>query len=89
LTALNRTSQEKSTCLYEYDIQMMASQYLLQNAMYMFLGDDNTLKEPEFSYFGTAEMFMDLLIKNVNRTGYTFFKGALFKLNIKTLLSHL
>jgi hypothetical protein len=42
---------------FDYDVQLMSSQYLLQNVQFL---DD--LSQSNFSLFGTADTFIDLLI---------------------------
>jgi hypothetical protein len=76
---------KKSQFLYEYDLQMVAPQYLLQNIQYLFLGDDNSLSNPDFSLYGTADNFMDLLIKNAARTGFNWKKGGVILTEYKNL----
>lgn len=77
---------KKGTYLYEYDLQMVSCQYLLQNAQYLFLGnEDNSLTQPDWTLHGTANDFIDLLIQNANRTGYTFEKGSVIQTGYKDL----
>lgn len=76
---------KKSAFLFEYDITMMAPQYLLQNAQYLFLGDNNELTQPDFSLYGTADTFIDLLIKNAARAGFTWTKGGVILTEYKNL----
>lgn len=76
---------KKGTYLYEYDIQMVSCQYLLQNAQYMFLNSDNSLTQPDWTLHGTASDFIDLLIQNAKRTGYPFEKGSVIETGYKDL----
>jgi hypothetical protein len=79
------TITKKSQYLYEYDVQMVGTQYLLQNAQYLFLGADNNLTQPDFSLYGTANDFIDLLISNAARTGIAWTKGGVVESEYKNL----
>lgn len=74
------------TYLYEYDLTMDAEGGLLARAQYLFLGDDNSLKESDFSLMGTAEDFIDLLIDNANRVGEGWIKGQVIPTDYKSLI---
>lgn len=50
---------------YTVTFNSLASQ--LKKIQYLFLGDDNTLREPEFPLMGNAQTFMDLLFMNIDR----------------------
>ncbi|HEY8660602.1 MAG TPA: hypothetical protein VIL78_16315 [Hanamia sp.] len=70
---------------YKYEMQMVSSQYALSKAQYMFYDSMNILREGEFSLTGNAGMFIDLMIKNINRidTGWT--KGGIIDTGTKTI----
>lgn len=76
---------KKSLYLYEYDITMKSAQYLLQNTKYLFLGDDNSLSQPNFSLYGTADTFIDLLLQNAARCGIAWRKGGVMQTEYKNL----
>src|SRR6218665_1908270 len=50
--------------LFEYDITMQSTNHILAKVQYLFLGDDNSLKEGDFSLTGTAADFLKLVVKN-------------------------
>lgn len=58
---------------FKYSIKMQAEGSDLSKVQYLFLGDDNTLKEPQFSLMGNAQTFIDLILSNTNRfmSGWT------------------
>ncbi|RPE05559.1 hypothetical protein EGT74_24560 [Chitinophaga lutea] len=65
-----------STYLYEYTLVMQSEYYDLGKAMFMFYDAANELKEGEFSLMGNADEFLNLIIKNANRVGAGWTKGA-------------
>lgn len=65
---------------FDYDIQMMAAQYLLQNVVFL-----NDLSQPDFSLYATAETFMDQLIINAKRNGINWKKGGVIGTEYKNL----
>jgi hypothetical protein len=69
---------------YEYTLIMKAEGQDLNRAQFLFLGDDNTLRESEFSLMGTADTFMDLLLANAARVG-TWEKGQVIPTGYKNL----
>lgn len=74
-----------STYLYEYDITMEAVGATLSRAQFMFLGDDNSLKESDFSLMGTADDFIDLVLKNISRVDTGWVKGETIQTEYKNL----
>lgn len=65
---------------FDYDVQLMAPQYLLQNVQFL---DD--LSQSNFSLFGTADTFIDLLISNARRNGINWKKGGVIASEYKNL----
>lgn len=83
--ARDPTVQKNSIYNYVYDMQMLSSQYIVSKAQMMFYDSNNQLKEGDFSLTGNAEMFIDLLIKNVNRIDSGWQKGAVISSGTKTI----
>jgi hypothetical protein len=79
------TVKKDSTYGFEYDMILQHSQYELANAQYLFYGSDNTLKEGDFSLHGTADDFIDLLVKNMNRISSGWVKGGVIQTDYKNL----
>lgn len=77
--------QKKSTYNYVYSMQMVSSQYDVSKAQMMFYDSTNELTEGEFSLTGNAEMFIDLLVKNVNRIDSGWQKGGVIVTETKTI----
>jgi hypothetical protein len=75
-TAVNR---------FDYTVIMQFEGYDLSKAQYLGLGTDNTLTESEFYLMGNADMFMDLLIQNMNRISSGWVKGQVIATNFKNL----
>lgn len=73
------------TFLYEYDMKLQAEGIQLARAQFMFLGDDNSLKESAFSLMGTASDFIDLLIQNASRVSSGWIKGQVIPTEHKNL----
>jgi hypothetical protein len=61
------TSTKLSKYKFNYTLTFNSEGYLISRIQYMFLGDDNTLKESDFSLMGTARDFMNLLMQNIAR----------------------
>jgi hypothetical protein len=59
--------KKESVTSYDYTVTMQAYQSDLNKIQYLFFGDDNSLKEADFSLMGNADTFIDLLIKNLQR----------------------
>lgn len=74
-----------STYKYIYQMQMVSLQYDLSKAQYMFYDSNNELREGDFSVTGTADIFIDLLIKNVNRLNPGWTKGGVVATETKTI----
>ncbi|MFA5450592.1 MAG: phage tail protein [Dehalococcoidales bacterium] len=74
-----------SSHLFQYSAVFEHPKYDLLKAIYMFF--DNTPAPPqgEFSLTGTAEVFIDLLIANANRTGTGWVKGDVEETEYRTL----
>ena len=70
---------------YKYEMQMISSQYSLSRAQYMFYDSNNELREGEFSITGNADVFIDLLIKNINRIDSGWTKGGVINTGTKTI----
>ncbi|MEX6691268.1 hypothetical protein QTN47_27410 [Danxiaibacter flavus] len=79
------TVKKVASTLYEYDMVMESEASNLAKVQYLFLGDDNTLKEADFSLMGNAETFLDLLIQNANRVGSGWIKGQVISTIYKNL----
>lgn len=60
---------------YDYNVKFTSENLDLSKALFLFLGDDNTLKQTEFSFNGKAEAFIDLVITNINRIQTGWIKG--------------
>jgi hypothetical protein len=52
---------------YKYTLTLKSFASELEKIQYFFLGEDNLLREPEFSVTGTAQTFIDLLLLNTER----------------------
>lgn len=70
---------------YEYVCQFQGSQYDLAKYAFLMLGDDNSIKEPDFSIIGNAEAFIDLIIQNANRVGSGWTKGDIDSTETKNI----
>lgn len=57
---------------YDYVCVFGSTRNILSRVQMLFLGDDNSLKEGEFSLTGTAQQFIDLLIQNTQRLAPAF-----------------
>lgn len=60
---------------FVYTCTFKSQKHALANASYLFLGPDNALRETDFSLNGTADVFIDLLLANVNRVQSGWVKG--------------
>lgn len=77
---------KKTKFEYDYSLNMQASYFDLTKVQYFFLGDDNTLKEPDFSLVGNADTFVNLIISNLARVyGSTWVKGQVIPTDYKNL----
>jgi hypothetical protein len=72
---------------YEYQMILKATKDALSKVQYMFLGDDNSLKESVFSLTGTAADFISLLIRNTRRLlpAFDFTTGVIQSTDYKTI----
>ena len=57
---------------YSYSMVLQGTNHILSKIQYLFLGDDNSLKEGEFSLTGKAVDFLNLIINNTKRLLPTF-----------------
>lgn len=75
---LNQIPDEKKVSTYEYQyvLKMQSEYYDLKKTQFLDYGDDNTMKEGVFSLMGNAETFIDLILKNANRTGAGWTRGT-------------
>jgi hypothetical protein len=58
---------KKGSNNFSYVMKMEAEYFDLTKAQYLFLGDDNSLKETDFDLIGRARDFINLLVQNANR----------------------
>jgi len=56
-----------STYRYEYSMVLQAQGFDLGKVQYLFFGDNNAMKESDFSLMGNADTFLDLIMKNLER----------------------
>ena len=66
---------KKSKVFFHYDLTFISEGSTLGRIQYLFLGEDNSLKETDFSLMGNADTFMDLLISNTQRIDNSWVKG--------------
>lgn len=80
------TKTKESKYYFKYTLSMISigSAYL-SRVNYLFLGDDNTLKEPDFSLHGTARQFAQLIIDNMARLDTSFTLGDIVPSGYKTM----
>lgn len=52
---------------YRYEMTLDGTTHILSRIQFLFLGDDNSLKEGEFSLTGTAREFLDMIAANLQR----------------------
>lgn len=52
---------------FRYEMILESTNHILSKVQFLFLGDDNSLKEGEFSYTGTAQDFLNLIVNNTKR----------------------
>lgn len=77
--------EKLSVSLYTYTMTMEAYQYDLSKIQYLFYGDDNSIKEGDFSLVGNADTFVDLVLKNLQRIDNTWEKGQVLPSTYKNL----
>jgi hypothetical protein len=76
-----------SSIEYDYMLVMQSTARILAKTQYLFLGDNNTLKEGEFSLTGRAQEFIELIINNLQRHQpyFNFVAGQVDATDYKTL----
>lgn len=74
-----------SSHLFQYSAVFEHPKYDLLKAIYMFFDNTPAPQQSEFSLTGTAEVFIDLLIANANRTGTGWVKGDVEETEYRTL----
>jgi hypothetical protein len=70
---------------WQYTLTMRAEGFELSKALYLGLDSQNNLTESEFYLTGTADVFMDLLIQNINRISSGWEKGDIVATSFKTI----
>lgn len=68
--------KKNSSRFYEYTLTMQSEYFDLAKVQFMFYDANNELAEGVFSLMGNPDIFIDLLIKNANRVGAGWTKGA-------------
>lgn len=76
---------KKSERHYDYTMVMEAEGMDLAKVLYLFLGDDNSLKEANFSLMGNADTFIDHLITNMLRVSPGWQKGQVIPTDYKNI----
>jgi hypothetical protein len=80
------TLKKESSRLYDYTMTMDAEGFDLSKVQYFFLGDDNSLKESQFSLMGNADTFINLVLANLARVSSVgWIKGQVIPTEYKTL----
>lgn len=86
LPVVNKASGKGSDVQqWEYTVTMYGEYFDLNKIQFLFLGDDNTLRQTEFAFTGTLSKFLDLLLLNANRVSPTWAKGDVISTGTKTL----
>ncbi len=67
--------QKGSVYFWSYTLILESEASDLKKAVFLFLGDDNTLKEPDFSLMENASGFVDLILENMSRVSPGWTKG--------------
>jgi hypothetical protein len=70
---------------YRYTLKMYAERSDLLKVKYLFLGEDNSLREPEFSLMGNAQTFLNLILQNTNRVLSGWSLGEVINTDYKNL----
>ncbi|MHA4844409.1 phage tail protein [Flavitalea antarctica] len=70
---------------FRYQVEMVSQGELLARCNYLFLGDNNTLKETDFSLMGNAQDFMNLLVTNLQRIDTSYTLGEVIPTDYKLL----
>lgn len=63
LPAVDKQAEDR----YQFNLIMESINFDLRKALYLFLGSDNTLTQPNFSLIGEPLVFIKLIIENMNR----------------------
>lgn len=81
------TVTKQSSVQYDYQMRLEAPLHALDHVQYLFLGDDNSLKEGDFTLTGTVKTFLDLLLMNTERLKpiYNFTIGEFVANEYKTI----
>lgn len=74
-----------STRLYQYTAIFQPPRYDMLKVMYMLFDNTDTPAQSEFSLTGTADMFVDLLISNMNRVSDGWLKGEVVETEYVTI----
>jgi hypothetical protein len=61
------TVKKMASNYYEYGLTAKAEAMELEKAQFLFLGADNSLREPDFALMGSALDFLNLIVTNINR----------------------
>ena len=81
LPAVSKNSKN----FYEFNMTLRGENYNLSEVMFMFYDANNDMREPDFSLMANADMFLDLIIKNLNRIDNTWQKGTAITTDYKNL----
>lgn len=73
------TVTKSSSLSFQYSLTMEAEGFDLSKVQYLFLGDDNSLKETDFSLMQNAAGFLSLLMQNLDRVGAGFTLGQVIE----------
>jgi hypothetical protein len=77
--------KKSGTNFYEYQAVMDAEGADLAKIKFLFLGSNNTLREPDFDLMGNSDTFIDLVIMNAQRIDPAWVKGEVIPTNYKNL----
>lgn len=78
---------KSSSVYYEYNMVMQSAASMLDRVKFLSLGDDNSLKEPDFSLMGNAQTFVNLILQNLRRLepDFYFTYGEVFNTDYKNI----
>lgn len=79
------TVVKESAFSFTYSMTMQSESMNLADAQFLFLGPSNDLTESDFSIIGTADTFVDLIVKNINRISSGWVKGQVIQTDYKNL----
>lgn len=71
--------------LFNYTMPMPSYVAEISKAQFLFLGADNTLRETDFALTGKADVFLNLLVQNINRVVPGWQAGAWPQTEDKTM----